>query len=317
MSHTLTDLFCGGGSSSGAGLVEGVAVKKMAANHWPLAVETHNLNRPDADHDCADISQVDPRRYAKTDLPWASPSCTKHSAARGMKADPENIAAERSRATMWDVQRFAEQHRFGFGFGFVENVCEVRKWPDFRAWKISLEDLGYCLHEVFLNAAFAGQLGAATPQWRDRWFCLFHPKGTRCPDIERWTSPQAVCADCGPVDARQTWKNGNIAGKYGRQYVYACPRCGVEVKPPVGAAADIIDWMIPAPRIGDRVRPLAEKTMARIRSGLEKYGTALVPVEGRDGSSRSASTGRCVPVPAGTRPGCWFRPAVPGTTPPT
>ncbi|MEU1228003.1 hypothetical protein [Streptomyces sp. NPDC005828] len=36
------------------------------------------------------------------------------------------------------------------------------------------------------------------------------------------------------------------------------------------------------PRIGDRARPLAEKTMARTRSGLEKYGTALVPVEGGD-----------------------------------
>ncbi|WP_373316619.1 DNA cytosine methyltransferase [Streptomyces hydrogenans] len=281
MTLSLLDLFCGGGgSSTGATQAEGVAVK-MAANHWPLAVDTHNLNHPDADHDCADISQVDPRRYAKTDLIWASPSCTKHSVARGVKADPEDVAAERSRATMWDVQRFAEIHRYRFGF--VENVIEVRKWVGFRAWKISLEDLGYCLHEVFLNAAFAGQLGAATPQWRDRWFCLFHPKGTRCPDVERWTSPRAVCSDCGPVDARQTWKNGNTAGKYGRQYVYCCPRCGVEVKPSVGAAADIIDWTIPAPRIGDRVRPLAEKTMARIRSGLEKYGTALVPVEGRDG----------------------------------
>ncbi|WP_314612469.1 hypothetical protein [Streptomyces stackebrandtii] len=42
---------------------------------------------------------------------------------------------------------------------------------------------------MFLNAAFAGQAGPATPQWRDRWFSLFHPKGTRGPDIERWTSP--------------------------------------------------------------------------------------------------------------------------------
>ncbi|MFF9852482.1 hypothetical protein [Streptomyces litmocidini] len=70
--------------------------------------------------------------------------------------------------------------------------------------------------EVFLNAVFAGQAGPATDQWRDRWSCLFHPKGTRCPGIERWTSPRAVCTGRGPVDARQTWKNGNVAGKYGR-----------------------------------------------------------------------------------------------------
>lgn len=44
---TITDLFCGaGGSSSGAIKVPGVRVR-MAANHWRLAVETHNTNHPD------------------------------------------------------------------------------------------------------------------------------------------------------------------------------------------------------------------------------------------------------------------------------
>ncbi|MEU0398920.1 hypothetical protein ABZ318_01505 [Streptomyces sp. NPDC006197] len=66
---------------------------------------------------------------------------------------------------------------------------------------------------MFLNAVFAGQAGPAAGQWRDRWFCLFHPKGTRCPDIERWRSPRAVCTGCGPVDPRQTWKNGNAAAR--------------------------------------------------------------------------------------------------------
>ena len=41
-----TDLFCGaGGSSTGAIQVPGVTVR-MAANHWRLAVETHNTNHP-------------------------------------------------------------------------------------------------------------------------------------------------------------------------------------------------------------------------------------------------------------------------------
>ncbi|WP_314612468.1 DNA cytosine methyltransferase [Streptomyces stackebrandtii] len=111
------------------GLVEGVTVR-MAANHWPLAADVHNDNHPQADHDCADISQVDPRRYPQTDMIWASPSCTKHSVARSVAADPEDEAAEWSRATVWDVQRFAEVHRYRFGF--VENVCEVRKWVSFR-----------------------------------------------------------------------------------------------------------------------------------------------------------------------------------------
>ncbi|MFF8831299.1 DNA cytosine methyltransferase [Streptomyces sp. NPDC015131] len=287
---TLIDLFCGGGgSSTGAVSVPGVEIR-MAINHWRLAVDTHNDNHPSADHDCADISQVDPRRYPRTDMIWASPSCTKHSVARGVKDDPENIDAERSRATMWDVQRFAEHHRYRLIF--VENVCEVRKWNGFRGWRVSMEDTGYCLHEVFLNAAFAGALGPAAPQWRDRWFCLMHPKGTRCPDVPRYTSPRAWCPDCEAVrNTYQSWKDpGKQAGKYRQQYVFRCTACGQQAEPETRPAAEAIDWALPAQRIGDRTRPLADKTMARIRLGLERYGTALVPVEGREGKQPSPVT---------------------------
>ncbi|MFD8117032.1 DNA cytosine methyltransferase [Streptomyces microflavus] len=284
---TLTDLFCGGGgSSTGAALVPGIEVR-MAANHWKLAVDVHNENHPNADHDCADLSQVDPRRYPRTDLLWASPSCTKHSIAQGRRFDEGDVDAERSRATMWDVQRFAEHHRYRLIF--VENVNEVRKWPGFRGWWLSLEDTGYCLHEVFLNAAFASKLGPAAPQWRDRWFCIMHPKGTRCPDVPEWTSPQAWCPDCdATVGTYQWWKDpSKTAGKYRQQYVFRCQPCGQKVEPAVRQAAEIIDWSRPAQRIGDRARPLADKTMARIRLGLERYGSALVPVEGREGKQPS------------------------------
>jgi len=51
MTLTLTDLFCGaGGSSTGATSIPGVSVK-IAANHWQLAVDTHNTNHPSTDHD--------------------------------------------------------------------------------------------------------------------------------------------------------------------------------------------------------------------------------------------------------------------------
>ena len=39
-------------------------------------------------------------------------------------------------------------------------------------------------------------------------------------------------------------------------------------------AANIIDWSLPAPRIGDRKRPLKDKTRQRIQRGLEKFGRA-------------------------------------------
>ena len=283
MSLTMTDLFAGGGGSSfGAQLVSCISVV-MAANHWPLAVEVHQDNHPHADHDTADISQVDPRRYPNTDILWASPSCTKHSIAQGRKYDPEDVAAERSRATMWDPLRFCEFHRYRFVF--VENVVDVLKWPFMRAWRIGWDDLGYCLHEVFLNSAFAGQLGDPAAQWRDRWFALIHPKGTPCPDIERWTSPQAWCPNCETTRwTYQAWKRPDAqAGKYRTQYVYRCRICKTVCQPAVRPAADIIDWSLPAQLIGERETPLAAKTLRRVLTGFTRYGTSLVPVEGRDG----------------------------------
>src|SRR5689334_9579080 len=111
---TFTDLFCGaGGSSLGARSV-GLSLR-LAMNHWRVAIETHNTNFPAADHVCADVSATDPRRYPRTTVLLASPECTNHSRARGKRQPSPQLellsnghpdpAAERSRATMWDVPR--------------------------------------------------------------------------------------------------------------------------------------------------------------------------------------------------------------------
>jgi DNA (cytosine-5)-methyltransferase 1 len=44
-------------------------------------------------------------------------------------------------------------------------------------------------------------------------------------------------------------------------------------------------------RIGDRTRPLADKTMQRIKAGLARYvrPELLVPVEGRDGKTAASA----------------------------
>src|SRR5690606_35074931 len=124
---TVTDQFCGaGGSSQGvrnwATKYHGGIEVKLALNHWKLAIETHNTNFPDTLHDCTDISACDPRRYPSTDILITSPECTNHSLAKGQKSVKKQLdlfnngksdpAAERSRATMWDVCRFAEYHGY-------------------------------------------------------------------------------------------------------------------------------------------------------------------------------------------------------------
>jgi DNA (cytosine-5)-methyltransferase 1 len=289
MTLTMTDLFCGaGGSSTGALQVPGVVVRQ-AANHWKLAVDTHNTNHPTTDHDCADLSQVEPRRYPRTDILWASPECTNHSQAKGRKrnidATPDlfgetlpDEAAERSRATMWDVVRFAEHHRYAAIV--VENVVDAAKWVLWGAWRGSLDALGYCSHVVYLNSMHAQAGGLPAPQSRDRLYVVAHLRTTSCPDLNRWTRPLAYCASCDEVvRAMQAWKNaGSQWGRYRSQYVWRCPNVACRnavVEPGWLPASAAIDWSLTGERIGDRSKPLADKTMQRIRAGLERHWRAF------------------------------------------
>ena len=268
----------------------------MAANHWPLAIETHNTNLPHAAHDAADISQVDPRRYPRTDILWASPECTNHSQARGRRradAQPDSSgevlpdeAAERSRATMWDVVRFAEHHRYRAVI--VENVVEAHQWAPFQAWLAAMHSLGYEHRIVWLNSMHAHAAGLPAPQSRDRMYVVFWRRGERVPNLDRWTRPHAWCPHCDAVvRAVQSFKRTDRPawGRYGAraQYVYRCPdaTCRTVVEPAVLPAAVAIDWTLRGARIGDRARPLSPKTIARIRAGMHKFAIPMmVPAGG-------------------------------------
>ncbi|MFW6098195.1 MAG: DNA cytosine methyltransferase, partial [Chloroflexota bacterium] len=275
---TATDLFCGAGGSS-QGAADAGAEIFLAVNHWELALETHSANFPETLHDHADISATDPRRYPSTTLLLASPECTHHSYAAGRRKPKRqrslfeqqelDEAAERSRATMWDVVRFSEFH--DYELVIVENVVESRKWAPFASWMGAMDSLGYRGKVLYLNSMFFHP----TPQSRDRMYVVFWKKGNKTPALE--FRPRAWCGFCeGNVEAVQSWKNPNKRwgkwGRYRRQYVYRCPACAGEVEPYYYAAANVIDWSDLGERIGDRDRPLAKRTMDRIRKGLEAYG---------------------------------------------
>lgn len=277
---TATDFFCGAGGSS-TGMVEAGIEVKLAANHWQLAIETHNTNHPQTDHDLADLMATHPSRYPRTDMAWFSPECTNHSLAKGkkrksahqldlwgeQKVDP---AEERSRATMREVVEFAEYHRYEIVI--VENVVDIRYWQYYEDWLRAMVNLGYDYRTLYLNAMFFD-----VPQSRDRWYTVFWKKGSKAPDLE--FRPPAVCEKHGEINAVQAWKKPDYPwGRYGkrRQYVYRCPQCGQEVHPQTIPAAAVIDWSLPAPRIGDRERPLAPKTIERIKAGLRKFSQQVV-----------------------------------------
>lgn len=284
---TITDLFCGaGGSSSGAVQVPGVRVR-MAANHWKLAVDSHNANHPDTDHAAVDLHQEDPRYFPRTDILWASPECTKWSQAgagnnkpaieEGLFEDPlSDDAATRSRLLMFDVLRFAEHHRYRAIV--VENVVDIATQPKYRlawqAWREQLAALGYRFKVVSLNSMHAQAAGLPAPQSRDRLYVVAWRRGERAPDLARFQRPKAWCGRCAAtVESEQAFKPGRTVGRYRQQYVYVHGACGQEVEPRVLPAATAIDWTLPGERIGDRAKPLAAKTVARIEAGLRRYAS--------------------------------------------
>lgn len=280
---TVTDQFCGAGGSSIGAAAAGMEIR-MAMNHWALAVETHNTNFPETDHDCADISASDPRRYPSTDILITSPECTTHSPAGGNRHKRSSsqsdlfmplvadAATERSRATMWDVVRFTEYHHYLAVI--VENVVEVRRWPLFSVWWQAMEALDYVGKIVSANSMFVHP----TPQSRDRVYIVWTKKKNHRPDLA--ISPLAPCLHCGDVEAQQSWKNGRTVGKYGarNQYVYTCPKCRATVLPYYFCALNALDFSIPAKRIGDRDYPLKPKTLARVQYGLDTYGSRPLQV---------------------------------------
>lgn len=290
------DLFCGaGGSSIGAEQAGGQL--RLGLNHWALAIETHATNFPDADHDCADVSALTTariRRYPDAAILLASPECTNHSLAKGSQRRKPQAASlfddgpgndeeqDRSRATMWDVVRFAEQKLLKgrpFKAIIVENVVDAYRWGAgddgglFAAWRMALSNLGYESEIVWLNSMFA----PPTPQSRDRMYVVLWLKGIRRPNLK--VEPPAWCPACEVIVlGQQAWKRaGNltlkgmpVGGRYGAQYLYACPDCHGIAIPGAFPAATAIDFTVAAPTIGDRARPLAPNTRERIRRGLER-----------------------------------------------
>lgn len=154
------DLFAGAGGFSLGAQLAGVRVV-WAANHWPLAVDTHLSNHPDTVHSCQDLQQADWRDVPAHHILLASPACQGHSLARG-KERPHHDA---QRSTAWAVVACAEYHRSPIVL--VENVVDFTRWVLFRSWCDAMQRLGYAVAPHVVDAADHG-----VPQHRERLFLV-------------------------------------------------------------------------------------------------------------------------------------------------
>jgi DNA (cytosine-5)-methyltransferase 1 len=243
----IIDNFAGGG---GASLGVEMACWKgpdIAINHDAIALGLHATNHPHTEHHVEDVWAVDPRAVTKgrpVSLAWFSPDCKHFSKAKGGKPVEKKI-----RGLAWVVIRWAVAVKPQLIV--IENVEEFQDWgplgPDNlpcperkgRTFRLFVERLRQAGYEVDWRELKACDYGA--PTIRKRLFLIARRDGL--PIV--WPEPTHAKPNSLEVGAglRKTWRT----------------------------AAECIDWTLPCPSIFGRARPLAEKTMARIARGVQRY----------------------------------------------
>lgn len=249
----VADLLCGaGGSSTGCerALAEmGLKMELVCVNHWPVAIETHTMNHPQARHYVQDIATVRPHLLVPEgylDLLMASPTCTHHSVARGGKP-----TSDQQRSDPWHIITWLTELRVKRII--IENVWEFTSWGPvdprtgkpikarrgeyFNAWIDTIRRLGFEPEWRKLNAA---DYGDATT--RQRFILMARNDGKRV----HWPMPTHAKKSGPALELFPTVK-------------------------PWKPAREIIDWDLKGRSIFNRKKPLAQKTLARIYAGAVKF----------------------------------------------
>ena len=181
--------------------------------------------------------------------------------------------------TMSCVIRYADAHRPDLMI--VENVVEAAKWGPDRNGKRSAGGSASSTtsatrtRPLMLNSAAFG-----VPQMRDRMFVICWRKTMRTPNLRHHVN--AWCPRCAQVvEARQVFRHRTPAwplaewGKLGIQYDYRCSHCHQVAHIAYRPASTVIDWSDLGARIGDRDKPLAASTLARIQRGIDAHDGRL------------------------------------------
>lgn len=268
----------GGGASEGMQLGLGRHVD-IAINHDPEAIAMHKMNHPEAEHYCESVWDVDPVDACKgrpVGLGWFSPDCKHFSKAKGSKPVDKNI-----RGLAWIVSKWAAS--VSMRIFMLENVEEFMTWgplmdtPD--GPKADPDKKGQTFE------AFVKILTTGLDKDHEVWGEIREALGEDFPHYDKlakglgyeieWRTLKA-CDYGAPTIRKRFFMIGRRDGLpiMWPEPTHGDPK-GYLVQSgkllPWKTAADIIDWSIPVKSIFNRKRPLAEKTMARIAKGIERY----------------------------------------------
>lgn len=272
----------GGGASSGvARALRSLGVDRdpdVAINHDAEAIAMHRANHPTTRHYIEDVWQVDPREACSdgaggvrpVGLMWLSPTCTHFSKAKGTALDASSV---KLRGLAWVGVRWAAAVRPRVLC--LENVEEFQKWGPLHR-----------RHSSGCSAKHAAKLvrnhrtGKTAPRGcrkkctyckpiKSREGSLFQAFVSRLRKlgyVVEWRLLRA-CDYGAPTTRRRLFL---VARCDGRAIQWPAPTHGPGLVP-FRTAAECMDWSTPCPSIFERDRPLAEKTLARIARGIQKF----------------------------------------------
>lgn len=233
----------GGGASVGIEAALGRS-PDLAMNHDPEMLAMHIANHPRTRHFLGDIWHTRPHLVTggyPIDLAWFSPSCTYFSKARGGVPHVDIRAAKRVRALAWVATRWAKAVRPRVIC--VENVEEFEQWGPLLDTGLPDPDRAGTTFRRWVSRL--RRLGYAV-EWRQLRACDYG-----APTIRKRLFIIARCD--------------------GKPIVWPTPTHGPGRAAPYRTAAECIDWSIPCPSIFERERPLADKTLARIARGIQRF----------------------------------------------
>jgi DNA (cytosine-5)-methyltransferase 1 len=233
----------GGGASTGIEAALGRPID-IAINHDAEAIAMHQANHPRTRHYCENVWEVDPVEACggrPVGLAWFSPDCKHFSRAKGTALRDQKI-----RGLAWVVIRWARTVRPRVIC--LENVAEFQTWGP-------LDNAGQPVKE---------KAGRTFRMWVGKLRALGYQVEFR----------ELVAADYGtPTTRRRLFM---VARCDGQPIVWPAPSHGKGRAQKWQPAASIIDWSLPCPSIFGRSKPLAEATLRRIATGVERFvlGTA-------------------------------------------
>lgn len=240
----IVDGFAGGGGTS-LGIEQALGRSPdIALNHDPEALVMHEINHPNTRHLLGNIWDTRPSDVVggrPVGLAWFSPDCTFHSKARGSKPFRDPKSAKGRRGLAWVVTRWA--HAVRPRVIVVENVEELQQWGP-----LGLDGRPDKARQGLTFRRWVGRLrtlGYAV-EWRELRACDYGAPTTR--------KRLFVIARCD-----------------GQPITWPKPTHGPERAQPYRTAAECIEWSEPCPSIFERVRPLADKTLARIARGIRRF----------------------------------------------